>query len=114
MRVETLTVANGDPVESKHIADALTAGRFAYDDGSTQVFEPGGSTTNVDRGRLSEGEWYVDDDGRFCSFWPPTHRACFDLHWLVDNGKTPASGSPSAAGVCLRRALPNRLISATV
>ncbi|MFI5610360.1 hypothetical protein [Amycolatopsis sp. NPDC051903] len=87
MALENLAVADGDPVDTEHIAGALTAGRFAYDDGSTQIFEPGGATTYLEHGRPSAGEWYVDDNGRFCSFWPPSYRACYDLHWLVDNNK---------------------------
>ncbi|MGW4490263.1 hypothetical protein ACWEOE_41450 [Amycolatopsis sp. NPDC004368] len=87
MTLEKISVANGDPVEAQHIADALTAARFTYEDGSTQIFEPGGETTYVDRGNPSGGEWYVDENGRFCSFWPPAYRACYDLHWLVEKGK---------------------------
>jgi hypothetical protein len=32
------------------------------------------------------GEWYVDDDGRFGSFWPPSYRARYDLRWMVEDG----------------------------
>ena len=35
----------------------------------------------------TEGEWYVDDDGRFCSFWPPSYRACYDLYRMVEHGR---------------------------
>ncbi|HJP74750.1 MAG TPA: hypothetical protein VJ914_10805 [Pseudonocardiaceae bacterium] len=84
--IKDLRVADGDPVAAEHIPAAVTAGTFAYDDGATQVFEPGGATTYVDGGRPSHGEWYVDDDGRFCSFWPPTYRACYDLNWIVRDG----------------------------
>jgi hypothetical protein len=42
--LENLAVADGDPVRTEHIATALTAGSFAYDDGATQTFEPGGGT----------------------------------------------------------------------
>ena len=84
--LENLVVADGDPVKTEHIATALTAGRFAYDDGATQTFEPGGATTYVEHQRRSLGEWYVDNEGRFCSFWPPSYRACYDLHWIVENG----------------------------
>jgi hypothetical protein len=84
--LENLAVADGDPVRTEHIATALTAGSFAYDDGATQTFEPGGRTTYVERERRSHGEWYVDSEGRFCSFWPPSYRASYDLHWIVENG----------------------------
>jgi hypothetical protein len=83
---ENFAVADGDPVRTEHIATALTAGSFAYDDGATQTFEPGGGTTYVEHERRSHGEWYVDSEGRFCSFWPPSYRACYDLHWIVENG----------------------------
>jgi hypothetical protein len=84
--LENLAVADGDPVRTEHIATALTAGSFAYDDGATQIFEPGGGTTYVEHERRSHGEWYVDSGGRFCSFWPPGYRACYDLHWIVESG----------------------------
>jgi hypothetical protein len=84
--LENLAVADGDPVRTEHIATALTAGRFVYDDGATQTFEPGGGTTYVEHEHRSRGEWYVDSEGRFGSFWPPSYRACYDLHWIVENG----------------------------
>jgi hypothetical protein len=84
--LEHLAVSDGDPVRAEHIAPALTAGRFVYDDGATQIFEPGGRTTYVERDQRSDGEWYVDGEGRFCSFWPPGYRACYDLHWIVEGG----------------------------
>jgi hypothetical protein len=79
-------VSDGDAVATKHIPMALTAGGLVYDDGATQIFEPAGATTYVEQGRSTEGEWYLDDDGRFCSFWPPSYRACYDLHWIVEDG----------------------------
>ena len=84
--LENLAVADGDPVRKEHIAIALTAGSFGYDDGATQTFQPGGGTTYVEHERRSHGEWYVDSEGRFCSFWPPSYRACYDLHCIVENG----------------------------
>jgi len=83
--LENLAVADGDPVSTQHIATALTAGSVAYDDGATQTFEPDGGTTYVEHEQRSQGEWYVDREGRFCSFWPPSYRACYDLHWIVEN-----------------------------
>jgi hypothetical protein len=102
--LENLAVADGDPVRTEHIATALTAGSFAYDDGATQTFEPGGGTTYVEHERRSHGEWYVDSEGRFCSFWPPSYRACYDLHWrrmaasLVLNSPSSTAG-PFLLGV---------------
>lgn len=81
--IKNLRVADGDPVAAEHIPMAVTAATFAYDDGATQVFEPGGATTYAEGDRLSHGEWYVDDNGRFCSYWPPSYRACYDLDWIV-------------------------------
>ena len=80
-------VSDGDPVATEHIPKALSAGEFVYDDGSTQVFESTGVTTYMEHGQQTRGEWYVDDEGRFCSFWPPSYRACYDLHWIVENGR---------------------------
>jgi hypothetical protein len=57
--LENLAVTDGGPVRTEHIAIALTAGSFAYDDGATQAFEPGGATTYVEHGQRSHGEWYV-------------------------------------------------------
>ncbi|HVV24905.1 MAG TPA: hypothetical protein VHF06_36075 [Pseudonocardiaceae bacterium] len=84
--LEDLDVANGDPVAVDHIGTAVTAGRLVYDDGAVQTFEPDGTTVYVEHGRPTRGTWYVDDDGRFCSFWPPSYRACYDLRWIVDDG----------------------------
>lgn len=84
--LRNLAVTDGDPVPTEHIATALTQRDFAYDDGATQTFEPGGATVYVEHGHQSRGQWYVDHDGRFCSFWPPNYRACYDLHWIVANG----------------------------
>lgn len=81
-----IAASDGDAVSTEHVPAALTAGRLVYDDGATQVFEPAGATTYVERGRTTEGEWYLDEDGRFCSFWPPSYRACYDLRWSVEDG----------------------------
>ena len=84
--LENLIVADGDPVRAEHIATAVTAGRLAYADGAAQTFEPGGDTTYVEREQRTHGQWSVDDEGWFCSFWPPGYRACYALHWIVENG----------------------------
>ena len=59
--LENLAVADGDPVRTEHIATALTAGSFAYDDGATQTFESvvaphTSSTTNA---HMGSGMWTV-------------------------------------------------------
>lgn len=80
-------VKDREPVQADDIPDAVTAGEFRYDDGSTQTFEKGGATTYIEHGSTTRGEWYVDDNGRFTSFWPPSYRASYDLTWLVEDGK---------------------------
>jgi len=80
-------IKDREPVQAAEIAEAVAAGSFSYDDGATQTFETSGATTYIEHGRPTRGEWYVDDEGRFCSFWPPTYRACYDLRWLVEDGK---------------------------
>jgi hypothetical protein len=83
--LEDVEVVDGEPVAASLIPRALTAGELRFDDGATQTFDPGGHTSYVEAdGRPTEGEWYVDEDDRFCSFWPPTYRACYDLRWIVE------------------------------
>ena len=81
-----LEVSDHDPVAQALIQRALTAGELVYADGATQVFEVDGATTYVENGRATRGQWYVDDDGHFGSFWPPSFRASYDLHWMVEDG----------------------------
>ncbi len=76
-----------EPLQAAEIADAVTAGGFLYEDGATQTFNDDGSTVYTEHGRPTRGEWYVDDMGRFCSFWPPSYRACYELRWLVEGGE---------------------------
>jgi hypothetical protein len=85
--LQEMDVADDEPVAIEQIPLALTAGHFVYNDGSTQVFEVDGATTYVEHGRATHGRWHVDDKGRFCSFWPPSYRACYDLRWVVETGK---------------------------
>lgn len=85
--LQNLRVDDGDPVTTEHIAIAVTSRSLVYDDGATQTFEPGGRTTYVAHEQRSRGQWYVDSEGRFCSFWPPSYRACYDLHWIVEKGR---------------------------
>ena len=83
--LEDLEVADGEPVAATLIARAVTAGELVFDDGATQTFDANGGTSYVEAdGRATHGNWYVDEAGRFCSFWPPTYRACYDLLWIVE------------------------------
>jgi hypothetical protein len=83
--LETLEVVDREPVAASLIPRAVAAGELVYDDGATQTFEASGETSYVGAdGRPTHGTWYVDEDGRFCSFWPPTYRACYDLLWIVE------------------------------
>ncbi|GHH31144.1 hypothetical protein [Streptomyces lanatus] len=75
------------PVPPDQIPAAVTAGLLVYTDGATQSFDPDGATRYVEGGRESEGTWSVDENGRFCSFWPPSFRASYDLRWMVDEGR---------------------------
>ena len=84
--LQEIDVADDDRVAAKQIPLAVTAGNFVYDDGATQVFEADGATTYVEHGRETRGRWHVDDKGGFCSFWPPSYQACYDLRWIVDGG----------------------------
>ena len=81
-----IKVSNGDMVALPLIPRALTAGELVFSDHATQVFEADGGTTYVENGRPTRGEWYVDNDGHFGSFWPPSYRASYDLHWIVEDG----------------------------
>jgi hypothetical protein len=86
--LEDVEAVDGEPVGASLIPRAVTAGTLHFDDGATQAFDVHGDTTYVEAdGRPTEGKWYVDDDGRFCSFWPPTYRACYGLFWIVEGGE---------------------------
>ena len=81
-----IKVSDGDMVALPLITRALTAGELVFADHATQVFDADGGTTYVENGRPTRGEWYVDNDGHFGSFWPPSYRASYDLHWIVEDG----------------------------
>jgi len=83
---DDVEVSDGDMVAPALIPRALTAGELVFPDGATQRFEPDGATTYVDNDRPTRGRWYVDDDGHFGSFWPPSYRASYDLRWMVEDG----------------------------
>jgi hypothetical protein len=82
-----LTYHDGDPIAPDRIPAALIADEFVYDGGATQTFLPSGTTTYVEGGRPSAGEWHIDNDGYFCSFWPPAERTRYKLTWLVEEGR---------------------------
>ena len=85
-RLEDVEVDDGEVVAASLIARAVTAGELVFDDGATQTFDVNGETSYVEAdGRRTSGRWYVDDDERFCSFWPPTYRACYGLLWIVED-----------------------------
>ncbi|MGM7423099.1 hypothetical protein [Cellulosimicrobium sp. CpK407] len=81
-------IRDGAPIPADAVADALTRARFAYTDGTDQVFTPDGRTTFTEQeGRESPGEWGVDEHGRFWSFWPPSYRAEYDVFWIAEDGQ---------------------------
>jgi hypothetical protein len=80
-------VSDGELVSASDIPVAVTAGPLQYDDGSQQSFLASGLTTYVEGGHPTEGQWSVDEDGRFTSFWPPSYRATYDVSWLVEDGR---------------------------
>lgn len=82
-----MEVTDNEIVRANHMTAALTAGTLVFGDESTQVFTADGRTTFVERGRPTEGEWWVEGDGEFGSFWPPSYRATYSLHWRVDAGQ---------------------------
>ena len=85
-RLNGIKVSDGDTVTPELIPRALTAGEFVFSVHATQLFEADGGTTYVENGRPTRGEWYVEDNGRFGSFWPPGYRASYDLRWIVEDG----------------------------
>jgi hypothetical protein len=83
--LEDVEVVDGEPVAAFLIPRAVTAGELLFDDGATQTFDVNGDTSYVEAdGRPTQGQWYVDEDGRFCSFWQPAYRACYGLLWIVE------------------------------
>jgi hypothetical protein len=85
-QLNDIKVSDGDIVAPALIPRALAAGEFVFSDHATQVFEADGTTTYVENGRPTLGKWYVDDDGHFGSFWPPSYRASYELRWIVEDG----------------------------
>jgi len=85
-KLDGVSAEDGAFVPREQIPAAVTAGNLIYSDGSTQSFDPDGATRYIEGGRQTEGTWSVDEDGHFCSFWPPSFRASYDLRWMVDEG----------------------------
>jgi hypothetical protein len=85
-RFGDVEVSDDERVTPALMPRALTAGELVFADGATQVFDADGGTTYVEHGRTTRGQWYVDDDGHFGSFWPPAYRARYDLKWMVEDG----------------------------
>jgi hypothetical protein len=82
-----LDVRDGDPVAARDLPAAVTAGALRYADGSRQSFHASGLTTYLEGAHPTKGQWSVDDDGRFISFWPPSYRATYEVTWLVTDGR---------------------------
>lgn len=81
-------IKDGDRIDATDIPGALTRAQFTYADGATQIFTSDGRTVYTEGGKPSAGEWKVDDDGRFQSFWPPSEYTNYDLTWIVgSNGE---------------------------
>ena len=95
--LQGIRVDDDTAVAAADIPKAVAAGRLVYVDGATQVFTIDGRTIYSERSGDSAGEWYVDDHGRFCSFWPPSYRACYALRWMVEDARIVGSGSPACA-----------------
>ena len=83
-RAERPAVKNGDRIAARDISEALTRAPFIYTYGATQVFTSDGRTTYTEYGSPTLGEWGVDDQGQFWSFWPPSYRATYDVFWMTD------------------------------
>jgi hypothetical protein len=79
-------VTDGARIEAADIPEALMRAPFVYTDGATQVFTADGRTVYTENGRPSPGEWTVDAEGRFQSFWPPSEYTAYDLTWIVGAG----------------------------
>ena len=83
-KLDEIDAANGEPVPADLIPLALTSGTFRFDDGAIEVFKAEGTTTYTERGRPSEGTWYIERQ-HFCSFWPPNFTGCYEVSWVVES-----------------------------
>lgn len=82
-RADGPAVKNRGRINAGDIAEALTRAPFTYADGATQLFTHDGRTTYTENGSETFGEWGVDAQGQFWSFWPPTYHATYDLSWIT-------------------------------
>ena len=92
--------AHGRRIAPDDVVEAVTRAPLRYQDGSTQVFTPDGNTTFVEHGHRTSGEWGVDHEGSFWSFWPPDYRGSYDVYWIMgaDNaGAETADAVPGTA-----------------
>jgi hypothetical protein len=78
-------IKDGDRIDAADIPSALTRAPLTFANGATQVFTSDGRTVYSERGKPSPGEWKVDDDGRFQSFWPPSEYTNYDVTWIADS-----------------------------
>src|SRR3546814_11436626 len=78
-------IKDGDRIDAADIPSALTRAPFTYANGATQVFTSDGRTVYTERGKPSPGEWKVDDDGRFQSFWPTSESNNYDVTWIAES-----------------------------
>ena len=88
---------NGRRIAADDVVEAVTRAPLRYQDGSTQVFTPDGNTTFVEHGRRTSGEWGVDHEGSFWSFWPPDYRASYDVYWIMGTENTGADNARTEA-----------------
>jgi hypothetical protein len=72
------------------------------------------SAARPNAGRPARGKWYVDDAGHFGSFWPPSYRASYDLHWIVEDGAIVGLRFTELGGGSVRRSLPRLIVVVTV
>lgn len=94
---ESSANAHGRRIVADDVVEAVTRAPLRYQDGSTQVFTPDGKTTFVEHGRRTAGEWGVDHEGVFWSFWPPDYRASYDVYWIMGAERAGAEAADAVA-----------------
>lgn len=71
-----------------------------------QYFDPSGNTRYRERGANdTEGRWRIDENGRYCSIWPPSDRwVCYQVlvvgnsvYWKSGDQYYPAEVKPGNA-----------------
>lgn len=90
--------AHGRRTAADDVIEAVTRAPLRYQDGSSQVFTPDGNTTFVEHGRRTTGEWGVDHEGSFWSFWPPDYRASYDVYWIMGADNTGVETADAVPG----------------